>query len=63
MAVSEVASTTNTTVGLGTVKSFLLAHPVGVALVGGAAVAGVTFWVMNKFFNKKDEPAAVAAKE
>ncbi len=63
MAVSEVASTTNTTAaGLGTVKSFLVAHPVGVALVGGILVGAATYWVMKKFFDTKDEPAPEAGK-
>ena len=60
MAASEVASTTSTTAITGTVKSFLVAHPVGVAVVGGVVVAGVTFWVLQKFFNKKDEPATTS---
>lgn len=57
MAVSGVA-TTETAIGLGAIKSFVVAHPIGVALVGGVLVGVGTYWVMKKFFNKKDEPAA-----
>jgi F0F1-type ATP synthase assembly protein I len=53
MAVSEVASTTKAAVTTG----FLAAHPVGVALVGGVLVAAATYWIMKKFFNKKEESA------
>jgi hypothetical protein len=60
MAVSEVASTTKTAT---VVKScFLTAHPVGVALVGGILVGAATYWVMKKFFNKKEESAPAAAE-
>jgi hypothetical protein len=60
MAVPEVVSTETAAVGLGTVKSFLVAHPVGVALVGGILVGAATYWVMKKYFNKKEESAPAA---
>jgi F0F1-type ATP synthase assembly protein I len=56
MAVSEVASTTKAAVTTG----FLAAHPVGVALVGGVLVGAATYWIMKKFFNKKEESAPAA---
>ena len=56
MAVSEVASTTNAATVAA--KSFLVTHPIGVALVGGILVGVATYWIMKKFFNKKEEPAA-----
>ncbi len=59
MAVSEVASTTNAAVVAA--KGFLVAHPVGVALVGGVLVGAATYWIMKKFFNKKEEESAPAA--
>jgi F0F1-type ATP synthase assembly protein I len=45
-------------VSIGATKAFLLAHPVGVALVGGVLVGAGTYWVMKKFMGKKEEPAA-----
>jgi len=44
--------------GLGTLKAFMVAHPVGVAVVGGALVGAGTYYLMNKFLKKKEEPAA-----
>ena len=60
MAVVEVVSTPETAAGLGTIKTFLIAHPVGVALVGGVLVGAATYWVMKKYFNKKEESAPAA---
>jgi F0F1-type ATP synthase assembly protein I len=59
MAVSEVVSTTEATAAVA--KGFLVAHPVGVALVGGVLVGVATYWLMKKYFNKKEEPAPAAA--
>jgi phosphotransferase system glucose/maltose/N-acetylglucosamine-specific IIC component len=38
------------------VKTFLLAHPVGVAIIGGIIVGTGTYWLVKKFSEKKDEP-------
>jgi hypothetical protein len=38
------------------VKGFILAHPVGVAIIGGALVAVGTYYLMKKFLDKKEEP-------
>ncbi|RKZ50461.1 MAG: hypothetical protein DRR16_12580 [Candidatus Parabeggiatoa sp. nov. 3] len=43
--------------GLGSLKAFLLAHPVGVAIVGGTLVGVGTYYLMNKLLNKKEETA------
>ncbi len=43
--------------GLGSIKAFLLAHPVGVAIVGGTLVGVGTYYLMNKLLNKKEETA------
>ncbi|MDM8557887.1 hypothetical protein [Candidatus Parabeggiatoa sp. HSG14] len=46
------------------VKPFLLAHPIGVALVGGALVGVGSYYLMKKFSKKPEseeatpEPAA-----
>ena len=41
----------------GSAKAFILAHPVGVAIVGGALVGVGTYYLMNRFLKKKEEPA------
>ncbi|KHD09190.1 hypothetical protein PN36_00350 [Candidatus Thiomargarita nelsonii] len=41
----------------GSFKAFLMVHPVGVAVAGGALVGMGTYYLMNKFFKKKKEPA------
>ncbi len=38
-------------------KAFFLAHPVGVAVVGGALVGAGAYYLMNKLLKKKEEPA------
>jgi len=48
------------TTATGSVKVFLLAHPVGVAIVGGAIVGAGTYYLMKKFLNKKEEEPATA---
>ncbi len=55
---TEVALTTVPAASTSTVGGFLLAHPVGVAVVGGVLVAATTYWLMNKFLKKKEEPTA-----
>ena len=45
----------NSTLGLGSLKAFMLAHPVGVAVVGGALVGAGSYYLMNKFLKKKDD--------
>lgn len=42
----------------GSVKAFLLAHPVGVAIVGGALVGVGAYYLMKRFSNKEEKPAA-----
>lgn len=44
-------------------SSFLVAHPVGVAIIGGVIIGMGTYFLMNKFFSKpaetsKEEAAA-----
>ena len=45
----------------GAIKTFIAANPVTVAIVGGALVGVGAYWLMNKYFNKSEEPAAAAA--
>ncbi len=56
----NTATSTTTAVSSG-IKAFVLAHPVGVAIVGGAIVGAGTYWLMNKFLKKNEEPAPAAA--
>jgi len=44
----------------GTVKPFLLAHPLGVAIVGGILVGAGTYWAVKKFTKPKEEEAEPA---
>ncbi|MEK8016309.1 MAG: hypothetical protein VSS75_005525 [Candidatus Parabeggiatoa sp.] len=44
----------------GSLNAFLLAHPVGVAVVGGALVGAGTYYLMQKFLKKKEEEPAAA---
>lgn len=63
MAIETAVNTTATNPILataGSVKVFLLAHPVGVALVGGALVGAGSYYLMKKFLNKKEEEPAAA---
>jgi len=63
MAIETVANTTAATTPSalatagGAIKAFFLAHPVGVAVVGGALVGAGAYYLMNKFLKKKEEPA------
>ncbi len=57
-----VISTNNSTLStLGSAKVFLLAHPVGVAIVGGALIGTGTYLLMNKFLKKKEVPTPAEA--
>jgi hypothetical protein len=40
------------------VKPFLLAHPIGVALVGGALVGVGSYYLMKKFVDKPGDEEA-----
>ena len=44
-----------------TSSSFIAAHPLGVAIVGGIIIGMGTYYLMNKFFSKPaDAPKAEA---
>jgi hypothetical protein len=61
MAGENELATTATGLWAGSVKPFLIAHPVGVAILGGVLVGAGTYYLMNKVFSKKEsqeEPAA-----
>lgn len=49
--------TTSLTAG----KAFLIAHPVGVAVVGSALIGAGAYWAIKKFKSEKEEPAAASA--
>ena len=60
-AVANTApSGTHSALGIGSLKAFLVAHPVGVVVVGSALVSAGTYYMMKKFLNKKEEEAATA---
>jgi hypothetical protein len=61
IANTTTAASQGLTTATGAVKGFLLLHPVGVAVVGGALIGTGTYYLMNKFLKKKEEPAAAAA--
>jgi len=46
----------------GAIKTFIIANPITVAVVGGALVGTSAYWLMNKYFKTEEgEPAAAAA--
>lgn len=57
---TQVANTaTGASHGLwaGSLKPFLVAHPIGVAVIGGALIGVGTYYLMKKFSQKKEEPS------
>ncbi len=52
---TEITTGKSALAALGSSNSFLLAHPVGVAIVGGALVGAGTYFLMKKFLKKKEE--------
>jgi hypothetical protein len=56
----ESVSAVNPASWIGTTKVFLLAHPVGVAVVGGVAVGVGAYYLVKKFSKKKEQAVAVA---
>ncbi len=63
MATETVLANTAAThpVILGATKAFLIAHPIGVAVVGATLIGAGTYWAMNKFMGEKEEPVAAEA--
>jgi hypothetical protein len=61
IANTTTAASQTLTAAAGSVKAFLLLHPVGIAVVGGAIIGTGTYYLMNKFLKKNEEPAAAAA--
>ncbi len=49
---------THNPIALGAAKAFMIAHPVGVAVIGSALIGAGTYWAMKKFRGEKEEPAA-----
>ena len=41
----------------GSLKPFLVAHPIGVAVVGGALVGVGVYYLMKKYSKKAEEPS------
>ena len=56
---AEVATTNAithpATVLTGSTKCFLLAHPIGLAIVGSILVGAGTYWALKTFTQKKEE--------
>jgi hypothetical protein len=64
MATETVLANTAAThpiAALGATKAFLIAHPIGVAVVGASLIGAGTYWAMKKFMGEKEEPVAEAA--
>ncbi|MBE9561559.1 MAG: hypothetical protein IMF12_01670 [Proteobacteria bacterium] len=57
---TEIA-TNHSTLTLVSAKAFLIAHPVGIAIVSGVAVGAGTYFLMNKFLKKKEQEKPVEA--
>ena len=58
---TEVATTAaHPTFWAGTIKPFLIAHPLGVTIVGGAIVGVGAYYIYKKFSGKKEEQPATA---
>ena len=62
MAIETVVNTTRSALatGAGSVQTFILAHPVGVAVVGVALIGAGTYYLVKKFSKKKEEEPATA---
>jgi hypothetical protein len=59
---TEVATTaTHSGLWAGSLKPFLVAHPVGVAIIGGALVGTGVYFLAKKFSKPKVEEEEVAA--
>ncbi len=52
---TEIATSQSTLTTLGSAKAFLIAHPVGIAIIGGSLVGAGTYFLMKKFLKKKEE--------
>lgn len=44
----------------GAAKAFVVAHPMGVAIVGGILVGAGTYYIVKKLFGGKQEATATA---
>lgn len=49
------------TTTIGATKAFLIAHPVGVAVLGSALIGAGAYWAMKKLKGEKEESAAASA--
>jgi Na+/H+ antiporter NhaD/arsenite permease-like protein len=58
MAIETVLNTTRSALATGasSVQGFVLAHPVGVAVVGVALIGAGSYYLVKKFNEKKEEP-------
>ncbi|MCK5719829.1 MAG: hypothetical protein KAH84_07755 [Thiomargarita sp.] len=50
-------------VWLGTIKPFVVAHPIGMAVVGGALIGVGAYYLMKKFADKKEETTTETTAE
>jgi len=55
---TETALTTQATTAGSAITTFVAAHPITVAIIGGVVVGASAYWLMGKYFKKEEAPAA-----
>lgn len=62
METGTTAATTanHSLLSAGAAKTFIAAHPIGVAVVGGIVIGAATYYLMKKIFGGKKEEATAA---
>ncbi len=58
MAGETTVATTAAAPAMGAMKTFVMAHPIGVAMVGGIGVGILAYYLVKAFSGKKAEKAA-----
>lgn len=54
------AAANHSLLSVGAAKTFVAAHPIGVAVVGGIVIGAATYYLMKKLFGGKKEEANAA---
>ena len=57
VATGSATGTAHNGLWVGTVKPFVVAHPIGMAVIGGVLVGMGTYYLMKKFSKKTEEPS------